>query len=81
MYLHIYKDCVINNKDVIGIFNINNMKESKINIEFLEELNKNNNIKNISENQEKILILTNKSNKTNGYISNLTINTIKKRIM
>ena len=35
MYLHIYKDCVINNKDVIGIFNINNMKESKINIEFL----------------------------------------------
>ena len=81
MYLHIYKDCVINNKDVIGIFNINNMKESKINIEFLEELNKNNNIKNISENQEKILILTNKSNKTNGYISNLTINTIKKRMM
>ena len=81
MYLHIYKDCVINNKDVIGIFNINNMKESKINIEFLEELNKNNNIKNISENQEKILILTNKSNKTNGYISNLTINTIKKRII
>ena len=81
MYLHIYKDCVINNKDVIGIFNINNMKESKINIEFLEELAKNNNIKNISENQEKILILTNKSNKTNGYISNLTINTIKKRMM
>ena len=81
MYLHIYKDCVINNKDVIGIFNINNMKECKVNIEFLEELNKNNNIKNISENQEKILILTNKSNKTNGYISNLTINTIKKRIM
>ena len=58
MYLHIYKDCVINNKDVIGIFNINNMKESKINIEFLEELNK-----------------------TNGYNSNLTTNTIKKRIM
>ena len=81
MYLHIYKDCVINNKDVIGIFNINNMKESKINIEFLEELNKNYNIKNISENQEKILILTNKLNKTNGYISNLTINTIKKRII
>ena len=81
MYLHIYKDCVINNKDVIGIFNINNIKESKVNIEFLEELNKNNNIKNISENQEKILILTNKLNKTNGYISNLTTNTIKKRIM
>ena len=81
MYLHIYKDCVINNKEIIGIFNINNIKESKINIEFLEELNKNNNIKNISENQEKILILTNKSNKTNGYISNLTINTIKKRMM
>ena len=71
MYLHIYKDCVINNKDVIGIFNINNIKESKVNIEFLEELNKNNDIKNISENQEKILILTNKSNKTSGYISNL----------
>ena len=81
MYLHIYKDCVINNKDIIGFFNINNMKESKINIEFLEELNKNNNIKNISENQEKILILTSKLNKTNGYISNLTINTIKKRMM
>ena len=81
MYLHIYKDCVINNKDVIGIFNINNIKESKVNIEFLEELNKNNNIKNISENQEKILILTNKSNKPNGYFSNLTLNTIKKRMM
>ena len=81
MYLHIYKDCVINNKDVIGIFNINNIKESKVNIEFLEELNKNNDIKNISENQEKILILTNKSNKTSGYISNLTINTRKKRMM
>ena len=81
MYLHIYKDCVINNNEIIGIFNINNLKESKINIEFLEELSKNDNIKNVSENQEKILILTNKKNKTNGYISNLTINTIKKRIM
>ena len=81
MYLHIYKDCVINNKEIIGIFNINNFKKSKINIELLEKLYKNNNVKNISENKEKVLILTNKGNQTNGYISNLTLNTIKKRII
>ncbi|MGN1298566.1 MAG: extracellular matrix regulator RemB [Candidatus Scatovivens sp.] len=82
MYLHIYKDCVINNKEIIGIFNIDKLKNSNININFLKQLEENEDIINLNNNnKEKNLIITNKDNNTKGYISNININTIKKRIL
>lgn len=81
MYLHIGKDFVINKKDIIAIFNIEyikNTKEYKAMYKSLEETKR---IVNIAENQEKTFIIVEKDNKIKGYITNIGANTIGKRKM
>ena len=81
MYLHIGKDVVIKKKDIIGIFNIEyikNTKEYKSMYTFLEE---GNNLINVSEKQEKTFILLENNKNIKGYITNIGSNTIGKRKM
>lgn len=81
MYLHIGKDCVINNNDIIGLFNIDyigNTKEYRNMRKFLEQ---NNNLQDISNNQEKTFILLENNKKIKAYISNIGANSISKRKM
>ena len=68
MYLHICKDTIIKNEDIIGIF-----KLSAINKEIIENLGEN--LIDKSENDEKTFILTNDK----GYISNISVETLEKR--
>ena len=81
MYLHIGKDCVINNKDIIGIFNIDYIKNTKEYRGLYKKLEENNNIIDISENQNKSFILIKNDKKIKGYITNISTNTIGKRNM
>lgn len=81
MYLHIGKDCVINNKDIIGLFNldyIGNTKEYRNMRKFLEEKNK---LHDISNTQEKTFILLENNKNINAYISNISASSISKRKM
>ncbi len=81
MYLHIGKDCVINNNDIIGLFNldyIGNTKEYRSMKKYLQE---NKVLEDISNNQEKTFILLENNKKINAYISNISASSIRKRKM
>ena len=81
MYLHIGKEYVINNKEVIAIFNLEYIKNTKEYKKMYEQLEKNKTIINISKNQEKTFILTEKSGLEKGYLTNIAASTIGKRKM
>ncbi len=77
MYLHIGKNCVIKNKCVIGIFSIANIKDTDEYKKLKENMKEN--INDVSNGQNKTFILTKEDNIIKGYISNIGIDTIKKR--
>lgn len=77
MYVHIGKDIILNNKDIIGIFDIDTLKKSNSYDYILNNLL--DSIVDISNGKPKSLILV--DNKKNiGYISNILSSTIGKRI-
>ena len=81
MYLHIGKDYIINNKDIIGIFNIDYVKNTKEYKSLLEKLKEEGNLRNIADNQNKTFILTEKDSIVKGYITNIGTTTIGIRKM
>ena len=78
MYLHIGKDYILNNNDIIGIFDINTLKKSNSYDYVLENLSEK--VIDISGGKPKSLILVSKKNKNIGYISNILSSTIGNRI-
>ena len=81
MYLHIGKDFVIKKKDIIGIFNIDYIKNTKEYKSMYRNLEEKNNLINVSEKQEKTFILLENNRNIKGYITNIGSNTIGKRKM
>lgn len=79
MYLHIGNGLCLNNKDIIAIFNIDYIKNTKDYRNFYQKNVDENNIIDISNGNAKSLILINKNNVTKAYISNINSNTIGKR--
>ena len=78
MYLHIGKNCVIKDKDVIGIFALKNISDSKDFKSLYNNLEENNNLFNLSNEQRKTFILTKEKEEIKGYISNIGANIISK---
>lgn len=78
MYLHIGKDKMINRKDIIFILEYKGLKENKIFNDFFENIKKEN-IKDISENNPKTIIITKEENNIKAYISNISSNTLANR--
>lgn len=83
MYVHIGKDVIIEAKSIIAIFDTqtlqkkNSLKNSLENI--CKNLKINDKIVDVSDDNPKTLIITNKNNKTKGYISNISSITLGKR--
>ncbi len=78
MYLHIGKDKMINRKDIIFILDYKGLKENKIFNDFFENIKKEN-IKDISENNPKTIVITKEENNIKAYISNISSNTLANR--
>lgn len=78
MYVHIGKDYILNNNDIIGIFDIATLKKANSYDYILQSLAEK--VTDISGGKPKSLILTNKNNKNIGYISNILSSTIGNRI-
>ena len=79
MYIHIGKDLVIRTEEIISIFNLDYIKNTKEYKNFYKNLEEKNKIINIAENQEKTFILAKKQEEYIGYITNIGANTIGKR--
>ena len=80
MYVHIGKEIIIPESEIITILNLEKMLENKKLEDICKELNLENNIVNISEGSNKSLILIKKENKLKGYISNISSQTLAKRM-
>lgn len=78
MYVHIGKDYILNNNNIIGIFDINTLRKTNSYDCILENLSEK--VTDISGGKPKSLILTNKNKKNTGYISNILSSTIGNRI-
>lgn len=76
MYLHIGKEYVINEEEIIGIFNIETIKKNKEYNEFFENIK--NDLIDISNGIQNTIILINDKTKR-GYITNISSSTLKKR--
>lgn len=80
MYVHIGKDTIIFLKDIITILDLEKLLLEKDIKQILEELKIEKNIIDISDGNNKSLIMIQKGDKIIGYISNISSNTLQKRI-
>ena len=79
MYLHIGKDIIIKRDEIIGIFNIESILDTKEYNSIIETLKEVNRIQDISNGEPKTLVLYKKENNLCGVISNVSSNSIGKR--
>lgn len=79
MYLHIGKDLIIKKEEIIGIFNIESITETKEFNIIIESLREKNCIQDISNGEKKTLILYKNSDKLYRVISNISSISIGKR--
>ena len=79
MYIHIGNNFVIKDKEIIGVFDIENTTISKKTRDFLNFAEKNKKVINISTDIPRSFIVCIKNNETVVYLSQLTSYTILKR--
>ena len=79
MYLHIGKDIILKKEEIIGIFNIESIAETKEYKIIIDKLKEERQIQDISKEDQKTLILYKKNDNLYGIISNISSNSIGKR--
>ena len=79
MYVHIGKDIIIKEENILAIFDIKSLEKNFSLENICKNLKISDNIIDISDNNPKTLIITNEKNKTKGYISNISSTTLGKR--
>lgn len=81
MYLNIGKEYIIKSKDIIGIFNIDYIKNTKEYKSMYKSLEEEKNIIKVADGKEKTFILVESGKNKKGYITNIGVNTIAKRLI
>ena len=79
MYLHLGEETVVNEKDIIGIFDIENTSVGKYTKEFLNASEKRGHIYNVSYEMPKSFIVCKAKEKETVYISQISVATLRKR--
>lgn len=78
MYLHIGNNSIIKTEEIIGIFNIEKLKEMETFQKFLENIPEKNKTY-LQKGKEKSIIVTKEKEEVKAYISNISSTTIAKR--
>ena len=79
MYIHLGNEMVVNEKDIVGIFDLETTTISKHTRKFLEVSEKRKQVINVSYELPKSFIITNKNNENKVYISQISTSTLQKR--
>lgn len=79
MYLHLGNDVIVNNKDIIGIFDMDNTTVSKHTRKYLSERTKNKEVVNVSMELPKSFVVCSKKGSKKVYISQLLPRTLLNR--
>jgi hypothetical protein len=80
LYLHLGQDTVVNIKNIIGIFDIENTTVTKNTKEFLNISTKNGNIINVSDEMPRSFIVCRENDTELVYISQISVTTLRKRL-
>lgn len=80
MFLHIGEDVEIMARDLVGIFDIQSIKNSKITSEFLKAAEEEDFIFRVSQDEIKSFIVTQKDGKSIIYLSPISSATLQKRL-
>ena len=80
MYLYICKNMIIKKENIIGIFDVNSIKETKEFQELFFQLKERHKLIDISERIQKSFILIKENKEYKAYISNVSVGTLEKRI-
>ena len=80
MYLHLGNDIVVNDKEIIGVFDIENTSISKHTKEFLSNAQKEKRVINVSfEMPKSYIVCKNTDGDETVYISQISASTLRKR--
>ena len=79
MYLHIGNDMVVNTRDIVGIFDVDNTTVSRQGKRFLPTAQKRGQIIYATEDLPKSFIITENNGKTLIYISSMSTQVLSKR--
>ena len=79
MYLHLGNDYIVNEKDIIGIFDIENSSVSQITKQFLNLASKNARVVNCTYEMPKSFVVCMENGEEVAYISPISVATLKKR--
>ena len=80
MFLHLGNDCVVKIRDIIGIFDIENTSVSKDTKNFLSAVSKNGRVVYVTEEMPKSFVVCNQEGEQKTYISQISVQTLKKRL-
>ncbi len=79
MYIHLGNEMVVNEKDIVGIFDLETTTISKHTRKFLEIAEKQKQVINVSYELPKSFIVTSKKEDKKVYISQISTTTLQKR--
>ncbi len=79
MYLHLGQDCVIRERTVIGIFDLDNTSTSKITREFLNRAQREGSAETVADDLPKAFTVTSENGKNKVYLTQLSSQTLFKR--
>ena len=80
MYLHLGQNVVVPEAEVIGIFDLDNTTGSHITRKFLKDAEKAGRVKSVSDELPKSFIVSNAGNEINVHLSQLSPQTLLKRM-
>lgn len=81
MFIHLGNETVVNVKNIVGIFDIENTTTGKNTSKILENATKENRVVNVSLEMPKSFIVCIKDNKEIIYISQISVATLRKRFL
>ncbi|MBE6789296.1 MAG: DUF370 domain-containing protein [Ruminococcaceae bacterium] len=80
MFLHLGNDCVVPVRNIIGIFDIENTSISKDTKAFLSAVSKKNEVVYVTNELPKSFVVCKEGEKQTAYISQISVQTLKKRL-
>ncbi len=79
MYLYLGQDCVIREKTLIGLFDLDNTSTSKITREFLNRAQREGNTETVADDLPKAFVVTGEQGRQKVYLTQLSSQTLFKR--